>query len=432
MWRSSCFDKVVNSVCSGGSEGALTGGLISLTAFSEIIRHIGSCRDAASLSGVVGQAVQKGLHSDAGVFVLREGDQVHYVEVSGRDPLWKGRRFPLSRCISGWVILNRAPVAIENVAADARIPYEIYRPTWVRSLLMVPIRTDEPVGALGAYWADTHKASAAEMEFLRNLADITACAFTNVTLYENLRSLNADLDRRVTERTERLAEVLQELDDFAQHVAHDLRAPLRAIRGLGQIALEEADAGADPAAVRERVREILRAAERMDKLVVDLLSYSRLARQELPRSKVSLDLTVDEVLLEAGILIRESKAQVDVERPLGDVVAYAPVLKQVLQNLLSNAIKFVAPGSVPRVRIYAEPRPPRRRLWVEDHGIGIPPQDQERIFRAFERLHPPEHYPGTGIGLAFVSRAVGRLGGAAGVESEPGKGSRFWIELPEA
>jgi signal transduction histidine kinase len=114
------------------------------------------------------------------------------------------------------------------------------------------------------------------------------------------------------------------------------------------------------------------------------------------------------------------------------VVAHPTTLAQAVANLLSNAVKFVAPGTRPRVRVWAEESEGWVRLWVEDNGIGIAPDDHERIFRVFERLHGVDVYPGTGIGLAIVRRGVERMGGRVGVESELGKGSRFWIELPRA
>jgi signal transduction histidine kinase len=120
-----------------------------------------------------------------------------------------------------------------------------------------------------------------------------------------------------------------------------------------------------------------------------------------------------------------------------EVVASPPVLRQVLANLLGNAVKFVPPGERLTVRVWAEPARPgqgqeqgRVRLWVEDNGIGIAREHRERIFQVFQRLHGVADYPGTGIGLAIVRKGIERLGGAVGLESEPGGGSRFWIDLP--
>jgi len=127
--------------------------------------------------------------------------------------------------------------------------------------------------------------------------------------------------------------------------------------------------------------------------------------------------------------LREKKAELTVQGALPAVLGHRATLGQVVGNLLSNAIKFVAPGVTPEVRIRAEERGEFIRLWVEDNGIGIAPEYRDRIFRIFERLHGVETYPGTGLGLAIVLKGVERLGGRAGVESEEGVGSKFWIEL---
>jgi len=125
-------------------------------------------------------------------------------------------------------------------------------------------------------------------------------------------------------------------------------------------------------------------------------------------------------------------ARIDVATPLPGVLGHDVLLLQVVENLLSNAVKFVAPGVSPRVSIRAERKDALVRVWVEDNGIGIPAQYHDRVFGVFERLNRPEEYPGTGIGLAIVRRAVQRMDGRIGFESEVGRGSRFWIELSAA
>jgi signal transduction histidine kinase len=119
-----------------------------------------------------------------------------------------------------------------------------------------------------------------------------------------------------------------------------------------------------------------------------------------------------------------------IQKKLPAVLGHRPVLVQAVTNLITNAVKFVQHGVRPKVRISAKENAGRVRLWVEDNGIGIAAEHQERIFKIFERLHSVATYPGTGIGLAIVRKGIERMGGTVGVESEPGKGSRFWIELP--
>jgi signal transduction histidine kinase len=119
----------------------------------------------------------------------------------------------------------------------------------------------------------------------------------------------------------------------------------------------------------------------------------------------------------------------DIIEPLPDVRAEPAVLEQVLANLLSNAVKFHQPGEAARVRVWAESKKGRVRIWVEDQGIGIAPEHQQKIFEAFERLHGQEAYPGSGIGLAIVRIGAERIGGSVGVISDGRKGAKFWLEL---
>jgi signal transduction histidine kinase len=147
---------------------------------------------------------------------------------------------------------------------------------------------------------------------------------------------------------------------------------------------------------------------------------------------VGLAWVVPEVLAQLDEEIRKKKAQVTVVEPLPAVIGHRGTLGQALVNLLGNAIKFVAPSVQPQIKIRAEEREESVRLWVEDNGIGIAPESQTRLFRAFERLRGTETYPGTGVGLAIVRKGVEHMGGRVGVESSPGQGSKFWIELPKA
>jgi signal transduction histidine kinase len=165
-------------------------------------------------------------------------------------------------------------------------------------------------------------------------------------------------------------------------------------------------------------------------MLLDMLAYSRLARAEITPVQLSLEEPIHELLAILDNEIRARGAKVEVASPLGQVWTHLPTLKQVLSNLISNGIKFTAPGRPPLVRIYTTPREQFIRLWVEDNGIGILPQHHEKIFGLFQRLHDNQTYPGTGIGLALVRKGAERLGGRAGVESEPGQGSRFWLDLP--
>lgn len=235
------------------------------------------------------------------------------------------------------------------------------------------------------------------------------------------KEFQAELERLVAERTARLQEMVTELEHFSYTITHDLKSPLRAMRGFAEVAIEAGGEEAKPMLSR-----ISTAAERMDGLIRDALNYSRAVRQELPLEDV------DTGVLLRGILdsypdFQPSRARIRVDWPLPVVLGNEAGLTQCFSNLLGNAVKFVKPGQVPEIRVWAEERPGWWQISVEDKGIGIAKEMQSRVFDMFWRASPG--YEGTGIGLALVRKVVQRMGGRVGVESEPGAGSRFWLEL---
>jgi PAS domain S-box-containing protein len=240
----------------------------------------------------------------------------------------------------------------------------------------------------------------------------------------------ADLEREVAERTAKLQEAIAELEAFSYTVSHDLRSPLRAMQGYSHVLLEDYSQQLDEEA-RDYLKRINKAGSRLDKLIQDMLRFSRVARESAKIEPVSLDELVGDIL-EQYPAFQPPEGCIQVTKPLGTVQGNAMALTQCLSNLFGNAIKFVAPGVVPRIEVRTEFLGEKIRLWVEDNGIGIHPDHQQRIFNMFERLSPESDYEGTGIGLAIVKKAVERMSGRVGIISEMGKGSRFWIELPRA
>jgi len=225
-----------------------------------------------------------------------------------------------------------------------------------------------------------------------------------------------------------------ELEALTYTVSHDLRAPLRAMQGFAGALLEDCGEQLTPAG-RDYARRIVEAGRRMDGLIEDLLTYSRITRREIRVRNVDLARVVRDVLdHELAEQLRACNAEVEVKGPLPEVRGHYATLVKIVGNLVANAIKFVSASQRPRIRIWAErigidSVSPVVRLWVEDNGIGIAAEKQQRIFKVFERLHGIESFPGTGMGLAVVRRGLERLGGRVGVVSAPGEGSRFWIEL---
>ena len=183
----------------------------SLERFVAIVQELSLSRSLADVMRIVRHAARELTGADGATFVLRDGEQCHYADEDAIAPLWKGRRFPLHTCISGWTMLNRQQAVIEDVYADPRIPADAYRPTFVKSLVMVPIRTQAPLGAIGTYWATRRRAVPGEVHLLQALADTTAVALENVAIYE-------ELEHRIALRTAELAAMNQALQ--REVVAH--------------------------------------------------------------------------------------------------------------------------------------------------------------------------------------------------------------------
>ena len=227
---------------------------------------------------------------------------------------------------------------------------------------------------------------------------------------------------------ESLREANRELQAFSYTVSHDLRAPLRSIRGLADILLEDYGSQLD-ATANGYVRSMRTATIHLDRLTNDLLSYTRVSREEIQLEPVAVAVLLKEVLSLTDP-VKTSRLQIDIAPNLQPVLATPTLLGQCLSNLVNNAAKFVAPGTTPRVHIRTEAREDRVRIWVEDNGVGIDPAYHGKIFGLFERAGNVRDHDGTGVGLAIVARASQRMGGSCGVESALGAGSRFWIELP--
>ncbi len=248
---------------------------------------------------------------------------------------------------------------------------------------------------------------------------------------QQLADLNAQLEDKVNQRTAALNESNRQLEAFCYTLAHDLRAPLRAIEGFANLLISDHGPKLD-SETTAGVGRIRNSAERMGRLILDLLAYTDLSREDFQRTQVDLNLVARKILRVYSDEIERSGAEISVELPAAHVMADPAGVERVLMNLVANALKFSSPDRRLCVRICSEKEPPNVRISVVDNGIGIDPRYRERIFGVFERLSPQDNRTGTGIGLAIVKRSVEKMGGTVGVESVLGKGSRFWFSLAAA
>jgi signal transduction histidine kinase len=239
------------------------------------------------------------------------------------------------------------------------------------------------------------------------------------------------LENRVKERTASLEEINNHLEAFCYTIAHDLRGPLRSQHAFAQALLDDFGPNLGETG-REYAQRIKSAAARLENLVDDLLEFSRISRTEIPLARVNLSTVVSQVCDEMAFQIHETKARIEISLASSFVCAHETILRTTVANLFSNALKFTKKEAPPEIRVTVEDRGPFVRLIVADNGIGIAPEHFHQIFGVFHRLHKAGQFPGTGVGLAIVKKAIERMGGHVGVESEMGVGSRFWIELAKA
>jgi len=409
------------------------------------------------------------LDLDTFLLYLRDPDTGHLnLEALGGIPAEADkdlRGCPFIAVLSG---KSNTTLSLNSVQTQTSPEYAALRKLGVSAAVVLPLIADERnLGLLCLATCSRVAIPAEESDLLTTIAQCLAIAIdrenSNLLLFrakEQLREHAQYLENRVQERTARLQETITELETFSYTVAHDLRAPARSMTGYCEVLLEDFPQGLTPEA-RKIVERISRASRRMETLTRDLLEFSKVSRQDIALSTVRLEPLIEDLVASRAPAVRQS---IKVCSPLLPVRAHRGLLQHVFSNLVDNAIKFVRPGAAPKITIATEivsrsspntrstplvfssteelpQEPPNNpsneaprqvRVWVRDEGIGISPEAHQKIFGLFERDCSAEGYEGTGIGLAIVARAMQRMGGTCGVESEPGKGSGFWIELPEA
>jgi signal transduction histidine kinase len=243
-----------------------------------------------------------------------------------------------------------------------------------------------------------------------------------------LSDLNFELEDKVKQRTAALNESNQQLEAFCYTLAHDLRAPLRSIQGFADLLImdqgsELSDEG------KTRAERIRNSAERMGRLIMDLLAYTDLSRTDFGLQTVDLEAVVQNVLRMFSDEVDRVGADISVEISAKYVLADRTGIERIIVNLMANALKFSDPDRPLRIHVSSENKPSNVRVSVRDNGIGIDPKYRDRIFGIFERLSFAENSIGTGVGLAIVKRSVERMRGSVGVDSTPGVGSCFWFDL---
>lgn len=221
------------------------------------VQHLSLARDIESISDIVRKTARKITGADGATFVLKENDKCYYLDEDAIGPLWKGQKFPLSACVSGWAMINRKTAIIPDIYEDDRVPIEAYKPTFVKSLVMVPIRKMNPIGAIGNYWAHKHTPTPEEIELLQSLADITSVSIENVYAYNELKTQN------------------DKLYEIAFLQSHQVRVPIAHVLGLYN--LFNFNDPTDPSNIEifERVKKAITDLDEIVKQIVDKTSSIR-------------------------------------------------------------------------------------------------------------------------------------------------------------
>ncbi|WP_440767393.1 PAS domain-containing sensor histidine kinase [Natronorubrum sp. DTA7] len=328
------------------------------------------------------------------------------------------RRSDERRSLAGATLDASDPVVVENFEADTRAVDTVGGgETGVRSGIGVTVGSlTDPWGVLTVYDPEPQEFADHDVDFLESVATIISTALERQS-YE----------RRLNDTVAELEESNERLEQFAYAASHDLQEPLRMVSSYLQL-LEGRYADELDSDAEEFIEFAVDGAERMRSMINGLLAYSRIDSQGAPFESVDLDALLEDVLTDLQVITEQHEAEITVE-PLPEVRGDADQLRQLFQNLLSNAIEYSG-DEPPRVRIEAERTGGGWTLSVHDEGIGIDPDDSERIFQVFQRLHSRQEYDGMGIGLALCRRIVERHGGEIWVDSEAGEGATFSFTLP--
>ncbi|MFT3925797.1 MAG: ATP-binding protein [Myxococcales bacterium] len=387
----------------------------------ETIRALSGTRSAAAIADVVRKAAAKLVGADGTSFLLREGDAVVCVDEECIEPSWRGKLFPLSECVAATVLEHGEQIAIPDLYADPRINQDNFRGTNVRGLVLTPVRGNPCVALIAAFWSHTHGPSEGELLLLQDLADATAVATENA-------GLHAELERRVERRTLELRDANRDLEAFSYSVAHDLRAPLSAMLVTRSILERSYGSALDSHGVK-LLRDIERTGKRMGELIGGLLQFARCARVELSREAVDLSALAAGVVMALRQQNLSRQVHVRIEPGLR-ANADSTLMEVVIANLLNNAFKYTRERPLAEIHVGQMRELGGHAFYVRDNGAGFDMASSAELFLPFKRLHPSHLFDGHGVGLATVSRIIGKHGGRVWAESQPGVGATFYFTLP--
>lgn len=383
--------------------------------------RLSGARDVSEITGIVAETARSLSGAQGTTFVLRDGDLCYYVDENSISPFWKGKRFPMVNCISGWSMIHQEAVMIPDIYADSRIPHDAYRSTFVKSLYIVPIRIDTPIGAIGNYWSDSYSPTEDEVKSLQILANRTAIALENL-------ELKIVLAKQITTTTG-LSHRNNELEVAINAIAHDLRTPVAGMTSMAELLRIRLRDNIDKdsydylQAIMDTGRQATSQIEQM--LMLYRASSGALAKQELNITQITQDLIH---ILKPEFQNRSVEFAVE---PQLKAFADAPLVRVVIGNLLSNAIKYSSRKPKTKIEVGLHKNEEQfNTFYVRDNGDGFEPALAGKLFQPLNRLHTQSDFAGTGLGLASVAKIVEVHGGKCRAEGRPSEGATFFFSLP--
>jgi signal transduction histidine kinase len=399
--------------------------LLNMERLVSTVQKLSLARDIDTVMQIVRTVARELTGADGATFVLRDEDKCFYAEEDAIAPLWKGSRFPMKSCASGWVMNNKKPIVIEDIYNDDRIPVDAYRPTFVKSMAMVPIRTLDPIGAIGNYWAKLHLPTEEEIALLQSLADITAVSIENI-------EVRSKLEVKLSERTQMLHQITEQkkqLEEFCQIIAHNLRAPLSNLVLLNDM-MKETHTIEEKLQFIEKQEPVVHLLHEVFEEVVEAIQVTM--EFSVEKEYNNLEACTKKIWEQLREEVAESNARITFDFSEVYTVHFPhSYLENILFNLLSNAIRYRAPGRSPEIKI----RSFREGGWVgievADNGLGLDlTKYGDKIFKLRKTFH--RHPKAKGFGLFITKTQLEAMGGAISVESIPDNGSKFKVLFHES
>lgn len=403
-------------------QACVTTDLLSMERLVDTVQKLSLATNIESVMRIVRTVARDLTGADGATFVLRDNNMCYYADEDAISPLWKGSRFPMKICISGWVMLNKKVTVIPDIYKDERIPADAYRPTFVKSLAMVPIRTVDPIGAIGNYWADMHLPTEEEVGLLQALADITAVSIENI----NIRN---KLEEKLSERELMLSHLekqKEQLEEFTHIISHNLRAPLSNLLLLDDM-IANSPSIEKKLAYIEKQKQVVSS---LHSIFDELVNAAQIKKDfNIERDYIDLEegLKNAEGLLQGEIL--KSNTSITHDFTLAKSIYYPKqYFDSIIINLLSNSIRYSSAERSPVIHVKSWKQDGWTYIEVEDNGLGIDlKQHGEHIFKLHKTFHG--HPKAKGFGLFITKTQVVSQGGSIKVESTPDKGSKFIVQL---